>query len=96
MLGGPAALLHAAVDLHAGMGYRYRTAFLLTPGGVVLTGLVPPPPAGRAGGEPVLRQIKCRLPYLLDLLTLLMEAGATFLNALNQAVDEFRGHPVAD
>ena len=25
-----------------------------------------------------------------------MEAGATFLNALNQAVDEFRGHPVAE
>jgi tight adherence protein C len=43
-----------------------------------------------------LRQIKRRLPYLLDLLTLLMEAGATFLNALNQAVDEFRGHPVAE
>ena len=36
------------------------------------------------------------MPYLLDLLTLLMEAGATFLNALNQAVDEFRGHPVAE
>ena len=29
-----------------------------------------------------LKQIKRRLPYLLDLLTLLMEAGATFLNAL--------------
>jgi tight adherence protein C len=43
-----------------------------------------------------LRQIKRRMPYLLDLLTLLMEAGATFLNALNQAVDEFRGHPVAE
>ena len=43
-----------------------------------------------------LRQIKRRLPYLLDLLTLLMEAGATFLNALNQAVDEFRGHPVSE
>jgi tight adherence protein C len=43
-----------------------------------------------------LRQIKRRMPYLLDLLTLLMEAGATFLNALSQAVDEFRGHPVAE
>ncbi len=43
-----------------------------------------------------LRQIKRRMPYLLDLLTLLMEAGATFLNALNQAVDEFRGHPVSE
>ena len=36
------------------------------------------------------------MPYLLDLFTLLMEAGSTFLNALNQAVDEFRGHPVAE
>jgi tight adherence protein C len=43
-----------------------------------------------------LRNIKRRMPFLLDLLTLLMEAGATFLNALRQAVDEFRGHPVAD
>jgi tight adherence protein C len=43
-----------------------------------------------------LKQIKRRMPFLLDLLTLLMEAGATFLNALAQAVDEFRGHPVAD
>jgi tight adherence protein C len=30
------------------------------------------------------------------LLTLLMEAGSTFLNALAQSVDEFRGHPVAE
>jgi len=40
--------------------------------------------------------IKRRMPFLLDLLTLLMEAGATFLNALRQAVEEFEGHPVAD
>lgn len=43
-----------------------------------------------------LRHIKRRLPYLLDLLTLLIEAGATFLNALAQAVEEFRGHPIAE
>jgi tight adherence protein C len=52
-----------------------------------------------------LRHIKRRMPYLLDLLTLLMEAGATFLNALNQAVEASlsqvtlengRGHPVAE
>ena len=43
-----------------------------------------------------LRTIKRRMPFLLDLLTLLMEAGSTFLHALSQAVDEFRGHPVAE
>jgi tight adherence protein C len=43
-----------------------------------------------------LRTIKRRMPFLLDLLTLLMEAGSTFLHALAQAVDEFRGHPVAE
>jgi tight adherence protein C len=42
-----------------------------------------------------LRRIKQRMPYLLDLLTLLMESGATFLGALSQAVMEFQGHPVA-
>lgn len=43
-----------------------------------------------------LQQIKRRLPFLLDLLTLLMEAGSTFLGALTQAVEEFRGHPIAE
>ncbi|NMC20233.1 MAG: type II secretion system F family protein [Thermogutta sp.] len=43
-----------------------------------------------------LRDIKRRLPFLLDLLTLLMEAGSTFLNALAQAVEEYRGHPVSE
>jgi tight adherence protein C len=43
-----------------------------------------------------LQRIKRRLPFLLDLLTLLMEAGSTFLGALAQAVEEFRGHPVAE
>ncbi|GEM_PF-227324 len=43
-----------------------------------------------------IRQIKRRMPYLLDLLTLLIEAGATFLGALSQAVKEFRGHPIAE
>jgi tight adherence protein C len=43
-----------------------------------------------------LREIKRRTPFLLDLLTLLMEAGSTFLHAMAQAVDEFQGHPVAE
>lgn len=38
--------------------------------------------------------IKQRLPFLLDLLTLLMEAGSTFLNALRESVHEFREHAV--
>jgi tight adherence protein C len=42
-----------------------------------------------------LNQIKRRIPFLLDLLTLLMEAGSTFLGAMRQAVEEFHGHPVA-
>lgn len=39
-------------------------------------------------------QIKKKMPFLLDLVTLLMEAGATFLNALREGVDEFHGQPV--
>jgi len=42
-----------------------------------------------------LREIKRRMPFLLDLLTLLMEAGSTFLGALKQSVQEFEGHSVA-
>lgn len=39
--------------------------------------------------------IKRRLPFFLDLLTLLMEAGASFLDSLKQGVREFEGHPVS-
>jgi tight adherence protein C len=38
--------------------------------------------------------IKLRMPFLMDLLTLLMEAGSTFINALREACHEFRDHPV--
>ena len=40
--------------------------------------------------------IKRRMPFLLDLLTLLMEAGSTFLHALREAVEEFHGHAIAE
>lgn len=43
-----------------------------------------------------LQMIKRRMPFLLDLLTLLMEAGSTFLGALRQSVEEFQGHPIAE
>lgn len=39
--------------------------------------------------------IKRRMPFVLDLLTLLMEAGSSFLQALKQGVIEFEGHPVS-
>lgn len=39
--------------------------------------------------------IKRRMPFFLDLMTLLMEAGASFLDALHQAVREFEGHAVS-
>ena len=42
-----------------------------------------------------LAAIKRRLPFLLDLMTLLMEAGSSFLQALRQGVREFEGHAVA-
>lgn len=38
--------------------------------------------------------VKRRLPFMLDLVTLLMEAGSTFYQALERAVEEFRTHPV--
>lgn len=49
--------------------------------------------AGQA--EKRLMLIKRRLPFLLDLLTLLMEAGSSFLQSLKQGVIEFGDHPVA-
>lgn len=41
-------------------------------------------------------RIKTRLPYFLDLVNLLMEAGSTFLNALREACREFVEQPVGE
>ena len=41
-------------------------------------------------------KIKTRLPYFLDLVNLLMEAGSTFLNALGEACREFSRQPVGE
>ena len=43
-----------------------------------------------------LTNIKRRMPFMLDLMTLLMEAGTTFLHALEQAVGEYRGHALSN
>jgi tight adherence protein C len=42
-----------------------------------------------------LTRLKRRLPFFLDMLTLLMEAGSSLLQALEEAVHEFRGQPVS-
>ena len=49
----------------------------------------------RRKAEKRLVLIKRRMPYLLDLLTLLMEAGSSFIQSLQQAVREFSHQPVA-
>lgn len=49
----------------------------------------------RRKAERRLVEIKRRLPFLLDLMTLLMEAGSSFLQSLSQATKEFSGHPTA-
>lgn len=82
-------------------GYVYLGAQLMGPPGIVL-GIVVTVITSfwlrrrlRITAQNRLVAIKRRLPFFLDLLTLLMEAGASFLDSLQQAVREFRGHPVA-
>lgn len=80
--------------------YVYGCVNMIGPAGIVLAVLLTVLSgyllrrrlAGQAAYRLVL--IKRRLPYLLDLITLLMEAGATFIQALKQGVEEFREHPV--
>lgn len=81
-------------------GYFYFCLEIMgAPGAVmaaVLTGLTAWGLRRRLAGQAHYRLflIKKKIPFLLDLVTLLMEAGATFLNALREAVDEFRDQPV--
>lgn len=89
--------LHAMLLMPALMYVSY--SFLGGPGiflGVMWTGLMAwlfRRQLARSAHRRVL-VIKRRLPFLLDLLTLLMEAGASFLNALHEAVREFGDHPI--
>jgi tight adherence protein C len=81
-------------------GYLYAAIEVMGPPGVVtalvlavLTAwLLRRRLAGRARYRLLL--IKRRMPFLLDLLTLLMEAGSTFLQALAEAVEQFSEHAV--
>ena len=83
-------------------GYFYVSLRMLGPVGIftalMLTGLTLWLLRRRLSGmaRNRLMEIKRRMPFLLDLLTLLMEAGSSFLGALQQAVREFEGHPVAE
>lgn len=79
--------LYAAVEVMGPPGIV--TALVL---GVLTAWLLRRRLAGRARYRLLL--IKRRMPFLLDLLTLLMEAGSTFLQALDEAVEQFSEHAV--
>ncbi|MBS0261236.1 MAG: type II secretion system F family protein [Planctomycetes bacterium] len=80
--------------------YFYVFLEILGPAGAVMAGVMTVVTAWllrrrlAARARYRLLQIKRRLPFLLDLLTLLMEAGATFMQALGDAVQQFSGHAV--
>jgi tight adherence protein C len=46
--------------------------------------------------EKRLQQLKKRLPFTIDLMALMMEAGASFQDSLKTAVRDMPGHPLAD
>jgi tight adherence protein C len=80
--------------------YYYICWTIMGPAGVllatVLTGLTAWLLRRRLANQAHYRlfRIKQRMPFLLDLLTLLMESGSTFLQSLREAVSEYREHPV--
>lgn len=43
-----------------------------------------------------LRAVKMRLPYVIDLMALMIEAGANFQDGLKTVVRESRGHPLGE
>ena len=47
-------------------------------------------------GDSRVRTFKLRLPFTVDLLALMLEAGATFTDALATAVRENAGHPIGE
>lgn len=80
--------------------YLYVTTSMMGPAGwflaivmTLLTGFVLRRRLSLDSAYRLLR-IKRRLPYFLDLITLLMEAGSAFMQAMDQAVQEFSDHPV--
>ena len=88
------------IGLLMGPGYLYLCVQMMGwPGSVMavlLTGLTVYLLRRRLAGRAKYRllQIKRRMPYLLDLLTLLMEAGSTFLQAMRESVEQFSSHAV--
>lgn len=88
------------IALFASPVYFYLCVSMMGPAGIllatVLTILTGWMLRRRLAGQAHYRlfRIKQRMPFLLDLLTLLMEAGSTFLQSLREAVAEYREHPV--
>ncbi len=88
------ALLLTPLYLYFALAWMGVSGVLLALAGTVLTVVVFRRQLTRRA-QARLVAIKRRMPFLLDLMTLLMEAGATFLGSLEQAVGEYRGHPLS-
>jgi tight adherence protein C len=71
-------------------------------GGLVLGGMVAvlyqTVMSSRVGSKAAkrLRELKRRLPFTVDLMALMMEAGAGFQESLASAIRENQGHPIGD